>query len=472
MARDKRTYTSPANNESINKYLDESALSRVMYFLPFRERVKCERVCKVWRKCALEVSNSRQTSLSIMGEKVNKNMNQNFCATPAHRVSKLYDIVERTDSSVNLLSILSRVPNLKALHLKADDTSPVITSEEAKEIPKLLPQIEHFSFCDDKMGWNIYDDLVDVIAEMANLIHLEFKFPVKEGTSKSELLQENMIFKDILVLTKENLEVLSCNIPISLSNCKALANGCTKLRKLSMIGGGIAANGLRSLMEDGSRRGRYLRSLNISVDSQEQLKTISANMLCLHSLYCVIDDKVDIDDIGVIGQLKNLSNLFLSCWTNDLLDNGLSKIFFGCRDLTSLIINGECSDRSFERLSDFCEDMRRIEINNGKEGSQITERTMYAFTKLRNLKSLTIYSSNFSDASVEAMLQNCLKLNTLCIRRNANLTKSILPVCIDFASNKKTKEKVYFTLPKQLRDVWPMYLEYSVPPNLIMKFEN
>lgn len=470
MTRDKRENVK--NDRSINDYLNESAISRVMFFLPFRERVKCERVCKIWRKCSLEVNESKQTALCIMGETRNRNMNQNFCSSPVHRIYKLFDIIERNDRMTDIRPILKKVPNLRSLHLKADEYNPIVTSEEALDIPKLLPELEHFSFCDDRVGWNIYDDLVDTIAEMSNLIHLEFKFPVKEGTSKTEMLQENMIFKDILVTTKQNLEVLSCNVPISLSNCKTLANGCLKMRKLSLVGASIANIGLKSLMEDGSKRGRYLRSLNISVDSQEQLKTICSNMLCLHSFYCVIDDKVDISDIGVIGQLKNLTNLFLSCWTSDLLDLGLSKIFFGCRDLTSLIINGECSDRAFERLSDFCEDMRRIEINNGKEGDKITERTMYAFTKLRHLKSLSIYSCSFSDASVEAMLTDCKGLNTLCIRRNTCLTKNILPVCIDFAANKKKKEKVYFTLPLRLKQFWPAYLEYSVPSNLHMKFEN
>lgn len=472
MTRDNRANNMIEDSRSINDFLNESAISRVMFFLPFRERVKCERVCKMWRKCSLEVNAKKQTSLCIMGEKASKNMNQNFCSTGAHKISKLYDIIERNYRMTDIRPILQKVPNLRSLHLKADEYGPIVSTEEAMDIPKLLPELEHFSFCDDKCGFNIYDDLVDVIAEMSNLIHLEFKFPVKEGTSKTEMLQENMIFKDILVLTKQNLEVLSCNVPISLSNCKSLANACTKLRKLSLVGASIANNGLRSMMEDGSKRGRYLRSLNISVDSQEQLRTICTNMLCLHSFYCVIDDKVDISDIGVIGQLKNLTNLFLSCWTCSLLDDGLSKIFFGCRDLTSLIINGECSDKSFERLSDFCEDMRRIEINNGKEGDKITDRTMYAFTKLRHLKSLSIYSCSFSDASVEAMLTQCKHLNTLCIRRNTCLTKNILPVCIEFASSKKKKEKVYFILPLRLKQFWPAYLEYSVPSNLHMKFEN
>lgn len=458
-------------SESICDLLDESVLSRVMFFLPFRERVKCERVSRLWRKVSLEVNAKQQTTLSIIGERVNKNINQNFCSTPSHKISKLYDIIERTDKMTDLTSVLKKVPNLRSLHLKADEMEPIMTSEEAQQIPKLLLCLEHFSLSDEKVGWNIYGELVDMVADMANLIHLEFKFPCREGIgeAKGEMLPENHILKEVLALTKANLEVLSCNVPMSLGNCKTLAN-CRKLRKLSTIGASIALPSLRTIVEEG--RGKYLRMLNISIDSQEQLKIICSNMLCLHSFYCSIDVIEDVYDIGCIGQLKNLTNLFLSCWTSALLDSGLSRIFFGARNLTSLIINGECSDKSFERMSDFCEDMRRIEINNGKEGDKITDRTMYAFTKLRKLKSLSIFSCVVSDASVQAMLEGCKKLNTLCIRRNPNLTKQILPVCIEFAVAKKNREKIYFTLPLKLKEFWPQYLEYSVPSNLHMKFES
>lgn len=461
-------------SESICTYdaLDESVLSRVMFFLPFRERVKCERVSRLWRKVSLEVNAKQQTTLSIIGERVNKNINQNYCSTPSHKISKLFDIIERTDKMTDLTLILKKVPNLRSLHLKADEIEPIMSEEEAHIIPKLLPELEHFSLCDEKVGWNIYGELVDMVTEMAQLIHLEFKFPCREGASstKGEMLPENCILKDILAITKPNLEILSCNVPMSLANCKTLAYGCTKLRKLSIIGASIAFASLKTLVEEG--RGKYLRILNISIESQEQLKIICSNMLCLHSFHCVIDVE-DVNDIGCIGQLKNLKNLFLSCWTSELLDGGLSRIFFGTRNLTSLIINGECSDRSFERMSDFCEDMRRIEINNGKEGDKITDRTMYAFTKLRKLKSLSIFACAVSDASVQAMLTNCSKLNTFCIRRNPKLSKQILPVCIEFASaKKKNREKIYFTLPLKLKEFWPQYLEYSVPSNLHMKFES
>ena len=476
---------------SLSDYVNESILSRIISLLSFRERVKVERVSQAWRKASLAVNAKKQTSLSIVGSKVNKNFNQNFCSYPQHRIYKLSDIIERTGSLTDMTPIFRKVPGLKSLHLKADELEPILTTEEAAAIPTLLPELEHLSIIDDKIGGNIYDDALDIIYNLKNLIHLEvstdiiwvskteltatpfrsqLKFPLREGTSKTQMLQENLILKEALTITKNVLEVFSTNVPVSLTNCKLISNTCSKLRKLSVIGSSISATGLKALMCNGTCRGKYLRTFNITVDSDEQLQTITSSMLCLKSFYCVIDVP-DVYDIACIGQLKNLQNLFLSCWTKNVLDAGLVRVFIGCKELTSLIINGEVSDSSFELLSNFCCYLRRIEINNG-DGSKIADRTMYGIQKLDYLDSLSIYACDASDAAVTSFFENQSMnsgFNYFRIKRSKTLTKGVFPPIIEFASRKQGRFTVI--LPDRLQKFWPQYLEYHVPKNLIMKFE-
>jgi hypothetical protein len=193
-------------------------------------------------------------------------------------------------------------------------------------------------------------------------------------------------------------------------------------------------------------------------------------MLCLKSFYCVIDVP-DVYDIACIGQLKNLQHLFLSCWTKDVLDSGLVRVWIGCKELYSLIINGEVSDSSFELLSNFCCHLRRIELNNG-DGSKIADRTMYGIQKLDYLESLSIYACDASDAAVASFFENQSKrsgLNYFRIKRSKTLTKKVFPPIIDFAS--RTSGRFTVILPDRLKRFWPQYLEFHVPKNLVMKFE-
>jgi Ran GTPase-activating protein (RanGAP) involved in mRNA processing and transport len=455
--------------KSLDDYVDQNVLQRIIFFLPFKERVKVERVNQSWRKASLHCNAKTTTALSLIGYKTNKNFNQNFCSTPSHRIYKLFDIIVRSDSLDDLEKVLKRVPRLKSLHLKPDETEAILRDGEAVLIPRLLPDLEHFSLSDDKTGGNVYDDLIDLINQMPNLVHLEMKFPFREGTGKSQMLQENMIIKDALTITKDQLEILSTNAPLSLTNCKLISNACSRLRKLSVIGSSIPSNGLAALMTSGICRGKYLRSFNITIDSEDQLKTIAKSMLCLHHFYVIIDVP-DVHDITCIGQLKNLRSLFISSYKNDVLDSGLVMVFIGCKKLTSLIINGEVSDKSFELLSDFVCNVKRIELNNGN-GALLGDRTMYAFTKLDHLNSLSIWSIDCSDGSMIAFLESQKRLHFLRIRRSNTLTKAILPACIELARRAKNKNLVEIFLPASLKQYWPQYEEFSLPRNLVMKFE-
>ena len=159
--------------KSLDDYADHNVLQRIIFFLSFKERVKVERVNQAWRRASLDCNARTTTALSFVGYKTNKNFNQNFCAEPTHRIYKLMDIIVRSDSLEDLKQVLKKVPHLKSLHLKPDETEPILRDGEALAIPELLPELEHFSLSDDKYGGNVYDDMIDIIQDMKNLIHLE-----------------------------------------------------------------------------------------------------------------------------------------------------------------------------------------------------------------------------------------------------------------------------------------------------------
>lgn len=164
--------------------------------------------------------------------------------------------------------------------------------------------------------------------------------------------------------------------------------------------------------------------------------------------------------------MKNLKNLFLSSWSNELLDEALLKVFLGCRQLSSVIINGEVSDKSFKLLSGFCYFVKRIEINNGKRGDKITDESLVAFTNLEFLYSLTLYYCEVTDDAVKLLLDKCKDLQYVRLTCNHNLTQELFPHLIAYAKEKPT-ERVTFVFPDRLKRYWR---DFEVPRNLTMQF--
>ena len=453
---------------SLTDFINDASLAHILYFLSFKDRIVCERVSKKFNQVSKDVNAMKQTSLSILGENVMENIIQNFCTHPHHRIWKSTDVIERGDAMEDIENILKKVPNLKALHFRADDLTPILKDGESVKISQLCPNLEHFSLIDDMIGTNVFNDFLPLVAGMKNLFHLEVRFPAREGSGKTEMLQENLLLTEAINLFKNGLQVLSTNVPLNSDNCRILSNDCNKIRKLSLVGTALPIPGLNSFLNEGGVRGKYLRCLSTNIDTEDQLDVICKSMICLQSFQVVINHK-NVRNIGSIGQLRNLKNLFISNWSNDLLDEGLLKVFIGCRQLSSLIINGEVSDSSFQLLSNFCFFMKRIEINNGKRGERITDTSLYAFARLEYLHSLTLYYCEVSDAAVKELFQNCRDLQYLRLTCNNKLTKGVFPHCIEFAQS-KPKERISMVFPERLERYWPQYLEYNVPNNLDMKF--
>ena len=165
---------------TIFDYLKDDSIEYLLMYLPFKDRVKCERVSKKIRDLTMKVNATMQMTLSVVGEMVNqKGLIQNFCTHPRHRIWKDTCVIERTPWMTDILSILKKVPSLKGLHLRADDYAQILRHEESEGIGKLLPDIEHFSLIDDMLGVNIFNDALKIIQNMPNLFHLEVSSHLK-----------------------------------------------------------------------------------------------------------------------------------------------------------------------------------------------------------------------------------------------------------------------------------------------------
>lgn len=443
---------------------DEACLRWIFRYLTLKERCKCERVSKTWQSAAKSVNSLRQMSLGLFGGHTDKI--QNFCPNQLHRV-KESDCIE-INYWFDLQSVLIKVPNLKSLHVRCEGSSIFKRKGDVEALGRLCPQLEHLSFVDDLAGIDIYDEVSKLFSTCLNIRHLQLRFPYKASSLIDQLTLESIIVQRALYAYNRNLEILSINVPLNNENCAILSEYC-KLRKLSLHGTTIPLQGLVTLLNEGNVRGKYLRCLSIVVDSTEQLAMICQNMICLQSFHCVVNNakKMNLKSIALIGQLKNLKNLFLSCWTDDVIDDGLIGVIMGCSQLTSLTINADVSDSAIKYLGNFCPFIERLEINNSQANLISDQSLISSIINLEYLRFFTLYYCDVTDDGISTLLEYAKDLEYLSITYSARLTEKVLIAISDFA-NEKPWERVMAVMPRQLSRF--RHVVAPVPKNLTLSF--
>lgn len=444
---------------------NESILAKVLVLLPFTERVKCESVSKTWNSAIKAVNGSHQSSLGMIGIRSRNERLQNFCPLPTHRVDHV-DCVLIT-SSFDILSILKKVPNLLSLHLRCDGSANVFQDvETSAQLGELCPRLEHISVVDDIAGPDIYDHMMPMISKLNELRHIQLRFPCKSST----MVRENVLIRKCLDRYREKMEILSVNVPLHEDTCAYIANFC-RLRKLSLHGTTIPMSGLVYLLERGNIRGKYIKCFNIVIDSKDQLQIITKNMVCLHSFHCVFSQfatkSLQPKDVQAIGRMKNLRTLFLSIWTNQLIDEGLIGIALGCRQLSSLTVNAEVSDQSVKYLGSFCPLLERLELNTTIP-DLITDASIDSLLQLKQLRYLTLYFCDLSDEGIHRLLSATKDLELLSISFSRRITCKTIDIMSRFAEEKPW-ERVTLMLPKSLSK-GIRWIHHDIPRNLEVSF--
>ena len=444
---------------------NESILAKVLVLLPFTDRVKCESVSKTWNSAIKEVNSSHQSSLGVIGIRSRDERLQNFCPLPSHRVDQA-DCVLITPS-FDITSVLRKVPNLLSLHLRCDGSANVFHDvETSSQVGLLCPRLEHISVVDDISGPDIYDHVIPLISQLSELRHIQLRFPCKS----SHMVRENVMIRKCLDRYREKMEILSVNVPLHEDTCAYIANFC-RLRKLSLHGTTIPMSGLVYLLERGNIRGKYIKCFNIVIDSKDQLQIITKNMVCLHSFHCVFSQfatkSLQPKDVQSIGRLKNLRTLFLSIWTNQLIDEGLIGIALGCRQLSSLTVNAEVSDQSVKYLGSFCPLLQRLELNTTIP-ELITDASIDSLIQLKQLRYLTLYYCDISDEGVHRLLSGTKDLELLSISFSHKITCKTINIMSKFAEEKPW-ERVTLVLPKSLNQS-VHWISHDIPRNLDVCF--
>ena len=473
---------------------EEKILERVLSLMSFKERTLVESVSKSWQSVCQAINAKTQTSLGFIGVQSRGERLQNFCPLNCHRVQP-EDCILIT-SNFNMISILKKVPNLKSLHIRCDSSGTVFSSTKAINIDEnnndieseennisnwsssgllgvLCPVLEHVSFVDDVTGCEIYDNVFPIIESCKFLKHLQLRFPCR--SSLSSTTRENDIIKRSLIKLKDQMDILSINVPLQKDTCDVIGNFC-KLRKLSLHGTTIPIPGLFAMLNEGNVRGKYIKCFSIVIDSREQLKLISNSMVCLASFHCVFSDflakNLNPKDVSMIGRLKNLKNLFLSIWTKQLIDEGMIGVALGCSQLNSLTVNAEVSDNSIKYLA-FCPLLERLELNTTL-ASLITDKSISSLSQLKKLRYLTLYYCEISDYGVERLLEHTHELELLSITYSREISLDVIAIVASFASLKPW-EKVTLMLPKFLQKSYfaeNMDRDDSLPRNLVIGFNS
>lgn len=439
-----------------------------MNLLPFSTRVVCEGVCREWREASLTTTATCQTSLCFFSKKkfdVTHKAIQNFCTDQSHNISFHNDCVFADDNNIlDVMKILSRCPNLRALHIRGFEEENLIT-EGIDTLSWACPKIEHLSLSDDTRGCYIYKDCLTLVkACISGLRHLQIRFPA-EGTL--DFLIENTILRKSLLMHAHTLESLATNLPLNSENCDIIANDC-HLTKLSLQGTSATLEGLTMICTSPTQ---CLQDLTIVIDWNLQLDLLTEHLTNLESLRVTIANN-EVTNLGCLSSLKNLKKLFLSVWTNNSVDDDILFILSGCKRLTSLSINGEVTDKSLSHLSEFCPQLETLEIALNSDPKSVSDFTLeVGLSQLPNLRHLALNHCNVTEDGLRNLLARNPNLEFIRLTVAENLTIAVLPILEEYASRRRRKG-LKVVLPKKLVPPFGRRTSVSVvSPNLTLKFD-
>ena len=224
--------------------------------------------------------------------------------------------------------------------------------------------------------------------------------------------------------------------------------------------------------------GDTLEDLKISgsvVDEMFSLISLTKNLKSLHCIYgCTRQPGSSIDFLSCIGQLNQLERLTLhesDALYGSLDDRGLKSIMKGCSKLKTLDIhlgNGEdilITDSSMVHIAEL---LPQIEILNIINAEGLTNRSLFAISRLRNLKVLDL--TNFfaiDDQGVIEITKHCNQLRKLCICQCKGITNATLNATIQMAlvRPKHRIEVVFFETSIEV----PNDLNFVIPSNMFIR---
>ena len=446
---------------SMSSELPFDCLILIFKFLPFSTRVAIERVCHKWREASIACNAANQTSLCIFSKRLHKSSYsaiQSFCSDTSHQISFDMDCVfaESDENMLPIIEILSKCPNLRALHFKCYEEESLFM-EKIGDFYQLCPKVEHLSLSDDTRGCYVYKDGLSLIKNCTKLRHLQIRFPA-EGTL--DFLLESVIIKKALLMHIPTLEIICTNLPLNNEHCELIANS-SNLSQLLLTGTSSTLEGLTMICTSPMQN---LKVLNIVIDWNLQLNLITDYLTNLQILNCTIASS-EVTNIRSISRLRQLRSLFLSVWPVIQLDDDIIEIMQGCHCLQSLSINGEVGDASLAHIGILCPKLQKLEIalNNATASSVSDVTVTQGLTPLKNLQYLSLQKTTVSDLGVRVLLESCTQLSYLQLTGADKLTLAVFEVLEEVTRKRLTEQ------PHNLKGR-KTSLEVQLPSQLIKPF--
>ena len=398
--------------------LNDDCLKQVFSWLSFRDKVKCERVCKLWKLIIEEVL-TQQLTIKI------SNCFQGF-------------------KSITLFAFLQKV-NEKCFNLKAIDLNDNEIDEKSLDIVfNRFHRLTKFSF---KNSETFNNSIIKVFISGKNTTNLTEIFISNQNIDDKSLktilktcpkLKSLDVSKNEKINGKSSLQYLSSNIiSLDISECRY-----------------IREDGFNSLVYS---KGKYLKQLRIGTYiSKKIIKSIANNLKQLTELHInayYYPKTFESQDLSSIGRLERLQHLYLHnmppLLQNDF-DSPLIGILKAVHNLKTLsLIVTQISDKSLEILSKFCPKLESFEYQYSSYetvvNNELTNEGALSLCAMYNLKTLSLTGTAFDDNSVKNLLQSNQSLKYIYFSYCENITESSLKYCINFLeSNSQNKLIVKF----------------------------
>ncbi|XP_074593961.1 uncharacterized protein LOC141849505 [Brevipalpus obovatus] len=436
-----------SEGDNINLRLDRDSLYLIFSHLPFLDKIRAQRVCKVW-KHLLENLVSVQPIITIKG-----NLWKSICDDTDHvhrREDNLARIFQKDDISKViiqhdiLIDILRRCSNVKVVQL-IDVT--IEGDETLATIAQLCPGIEclNLFFVETVDKSTTLDTGLRWIAWASNsrLKHLYLK-------AMNKKFGENTL-RDVFRMCP-NLQIVNVEnsiITLSDSSLCHLTSNMTKFSGAFCAADPFDQDGhnqfIQGFQESGLLAicqgfGQHLSELRLSSISDAVLYNICKNLLNLKCLELFWEDQDPVPhNCYQISSLRNLQRLTLRVKNEnvDFFDEDVLQIMKSCPKLKTLVLSVPLGDSSMQHIATFCPNIEQLGLMFAKNPKLVSDKSFKAFAALRNLRVLDVWDSAVTDEACIALIKACPKLTFLSLRSCHEISNSSFYAYLKKAHNQQ-----------------------------------
>lgn len=257
-------------------------------------------------------------------------------------------------------------------------------------------------------------------------IHLSGTFITDTGILDFSRLCTNLVLIDIMNCTplseksilyisrySKNLKYLITNILYCGEIFLSLGIGCPLLKEVDIV--------------------RFINNYPICqlIDIYQSLETI--DLYDYNKL-----ESIEFNDSHLIRIAENFTNIKrIVLYSDDITDIGITELAKNCAKLTEIYLSGckNIRDKSIEMISEYCPNIRILELNNCSFISNVS--LFYIASKLEFLEKLHLQYTGATDIGLNAIFIRCKYLREIFLE-GCDISEKVLDDIHDLAYNLKT----------------------------------